>query len=267
MTWKLSVQERSFKDSSDAKPFWAFLSIIFSRAFFIASTFHTCVITPNCATTMTPLIHIIRHGEALHNVERGYPHRDPPLTKAGAASTKRVNLAVQPNLILISPMTRTIETAMNMFPFLTKPGPFEIPVHIWPDLREANDAVCNKSLSRTELASKFPQFDFSECHEEWDYPEHSIEAATARAESVRRRLKDLATTHSNIAVITHRGIKAFLVKGKRFGLAEVRCYRFATGEEAQDDNIRRGINTDTLEEQDFGPTVLILEESQRKDRV
>jgi len=79
-------------------------------------------------------------------------------------------------------------------------------------------------------------------------------------------LKDLSATYSNIAVITHRGIKAFLVKGKRFGLAEIRCYRFATEEEAQDEKIRRGVNTDTLEEQDFGPTVLILEEGQRKDR-
>jgi broad specificity phosphatase PhoE len=214
---------------------------------------------------MTALVHIIRHGEALHNVQRGCPHRDPPLTKAGNVSTKRVNLTVQPDLILISPMTRTIETAMNMFPFLTKTGPFHIPVQVWPDLREANDAVCNKGLSRKELASKFPQFDFSECNEEWDYPEHSTEAATERAERVRRRLKELSATYSNIAVITHRGIKAFLVKGKRFGLAEVRRYRFATEEETQNDDIRRGVNTDTLEEQDFGPTVMILGESQRKD--
>ena len=215
---------------------------------------------------MTSLVHIVRHGEALHNVQRGYPDRDPPLTKAGNASTKRINLNVRPDLILISPMTRTIETAMNLFPFLNGAGPWEVPTQIWPNLREANDAICNKGLSRAELASKFPQFDFSECHEEWDYPEHSIESATTRGENVRRRLKDLSTTYSNIVVVTHRGIKAFLVKGKRFGLAETRCYRFATEEETQDDKIRRGVNTDTGEEQDFGPTVLILEESQRKDR-
>jgi broad specificity phosphatase PhoE len=215
---------------------------------------------------MMPLVHIIRHGEALHNVQRGYPDRDPPLTKAGNASTKRIDLTVRPDLILISPMTRTIETAMNIFPFLNEAGAFDIPTQIWPDLREANDAICNKGLSQMDLASKFPQFDFSECHEEWDYPEHSIPGATARAERVRKRLKELSATHNNIAVITHRGIKAFLVKGKRFGLAETRCYRFATEEEAQEEKIRRGVNTDTLEEQDFGPTVLILEEGQRKDR-
>jgi broad specificity phosphatase PhoE len=214
---------------------------------------------------MPPLIYIVRHGEALHNAQRGYPHRDPPLTKAGVHTTTRISLAVQPDLILISPMTRTIQTALNMFPFLAKKGPFEIPVQIWPDLREANNAICNKGLSRAEMQSKFPQFDFSECHEKWDYPEHTMENATLRAEKVRRRLKDLSMTYNTIAVITHRGIKAFLVKGKRFGLAEKRMYRFATDAEAEKESIRRGLNSDTLEEQDFGPTVLILEESQRKN--
>jgi len=215
---------------------------------------------------MSPLIHIIRHGEALHNVQRGYPDRDPPLTKAGNYSTKHINLVAQPDLIIISPMTRTLQTAMNIVPSLAEQALFDIPVQIWPDLREANDAICNKGLSRAELESKFPQFDFSECNREWDYAYHTIQDATDRAERVRKRLKELSTSYRNIAIITHRGFKAFLVKGKRFGLAEVRCYRFASEEEAKDEKIRRGVNFDTLEEQDFGPTVLILQESQRKDR-
>ncbi|KAF1833983.1 phosphoglycerate mutase-like protein [Decorospora gaudefroyi] len=213
---------------------------------------------------MAPLVQIIRHGEALHNVQQGYASRDPPLTKAGVYTTKRINLAVQPDLILISPMTRTIQTAINMFPFLADDSPFEIPAQIWPNLREANDSICNKGLSRAELQSKFPQFDFSDCHEVWDYAEHTLENATARAEEVRRRLKDLSVTYDNIAVITHRGFKAFMVKGKRFGLAESRVYRFATEDEARNESVRRGLNSDTLEEQDFGPTVLMLDESQRR---
>ncbi|RMZ68251.1 phosphoglycerate mutase family [Pyrenophora seminiperda CCB06] len=215
---------------------------------------------------MTPLIHLIRHGKAAHNVQSGYPDHDPPLTKSGHYTTKHIELAAKPDLILISPMTRTLQTAMNMFPFLVEQAPFDIPVQVWPDLREANDAICNKGLSRAELESKYPQFNFSECNEEWDYPEHTISRATERAERVRKRLKELSMSYSNIAVITHRGFKEFLVKGKRFGLAEVRCYRFASEEEARDEKVRRGVNSNTLKEQDFGPTVLILDESQRKDR-
>ncbi|KNG51821.1 hypothetical protein TW65_01014 [Stemphylium lycopersici] len=212
---------------------------------------------------MAPRIHIIRHGEALHNLRRGYSDPDPPLTKAGHHTTKHINLAAQPDIILISPMTRTIQTAINIFPFLAEQAPFRIPVQIWPDLRETYDGVCNKGLPRAELEARFPQFDFSECREEWDYPEYAFERATQRAEVVRKRLKDLSAGYENIAVITHRGFKEFLVKGKRFGLAEVRCYRFASEEEAGDDKVRRGVNSETLGEQDFGPTVLVLDQSQR----
>lgn len=215
---------------------------------------------------MPPLVHIIRHGEGLHNVERGYPHRDPPLTAAGAQAATEIQLVTKPDLILISPMTRTIQTAMNVFPYLKddKYGCIT-PVQIWPDLREAHDATCNKGRSRAELESKFRQFDFSECHTEWDYPEHTVKGATARAENVRQRLKNLAITYKNIAIITHRGFIAYLVKGRRFNVCETRSYRFVADGEAHDDNLRMGLNCDTLQEQDFGPTVLLLHDPQGKE--
>lgn len=210
------------------------------------------------STQQKPTIFIVRHGEALHNVERGYPHCDPPLTDAGGNAAKRVKLSTTPDIILVSPMTRTIQTAMNMFPQLEHQAPFPMPIQIWPDLREANDAICNKGLGRAELESKFPQFDFSACHNEWDYSPHTIEDATCRAERVRERLKELSTTYRNIAVITHRGFIAFLVKGRRFNPSETRSYMFATAEEVQNESVRIGTNCDTLQEQDFGPTVLVL---------
>jgi len=64
----------------------------------------------------------------------------------------------------------------------------------------------------------------------------------------------------------HRSLKAFLVKGKGFGLAEVRCNRFASEEEVKGEKIRTDVNCNTLEDQDFGPTVLILEKKiQRRE--
>ena len=160
-------------------------------------------------------------------------------------------------------MTRTLQTAINMFPFLAEQAPFKIPVQIWPDLRETYDSICNNGLSRKELEAGFPQFDFSECHAEWDYAWYEFERATERAERVRERLKGLEGRYANIAVVTHRGFKEFLVKGKRFGLAEVRRYRWATEEEAKDERVRWGVNSDSLGEQDFGPTVLVLDEGKR----
>jgi broad specificity phosphatase PhoE len=111
------------------------------------------------------LVHIIRHGEAVHNVERGYPHCDPPLTEVGIRATKELVMSMIPDLIIISPMTRTIQTAMNVFPGLEDDGSPAIPVQIWPDLREANDAVCNQGRSRVEMQAIFREFDFSECPE------------------------------------------------------------------------------------------------------
>jgi broad specificity phosphatase PhoE len=211
---------------------------------------------PSSPSLSTALVHIIRHGEALHNVHRGYPHRDPPLTEAGWQATKEIALPNRPDVIIISPMTRTIQTATSMFPDLQDTDSFSIPVQIWPDLREANDAICNKGLSRAEIEAKFPQLDFSECHEQWDYTSHDVADATARAERVRQRLQHLSTTFKNIAVISHRGFIAFLVKGRRFQPAEMRSYEFAT--EAQREESRRGLHCDLLQEHDFGPTVLLL---------
>lgn len=210
-------------------------------------------------------IHLVRHGEALHNVEGDSVGRDPPLTHQGHDATQNIQLPTNPDLVLISPMTRTIQTALNIFPFLREQNPFPIPVEIWPDLRETHNAECNKGLPLVELSEKFPQFDYSRCSELWDYPPHSIEAATIRAERVRKALKELSATYSNIVVITHRGFIAYLAKGRRFNTCETRCYRFSTDEETQNPAIRKGVNCDTLLEQDFGPTVLVLESDLQRD--
>ena len=107
---------------------------------------------------------------------------------------------------------------------------------------------------------KFPQFDFAGCPEEWDHPPHSIDGASARAEVVRRRLKELSKTYSDIALITRRGFIAFLVQGDCFDVCESRSYRFGTDQGADVDVGRMGVNVDTKELQDFGPTLLVPHE-------
>ena len=51
-----------------------------------------------------------------------------------------------------------------------------------------------------------------QCPDEWNYPPHTVEVATVRAEVVRRRLKELSKVYSNIALLTSRGFIAFLVE-------------------------------------------------------
>ena len=207
--------------------------------------------------TPTSIIYIIRHGQSLHNIDHSYSHRDPPLTSAGEEATKEIVIPAVPDLIVVSPMTRTIQTAMNAFPSILGADRFQPEVQIWPDLREAHDANCNKGVSRAEITARFSQFNFAECPEEWNYPTHTIENATARAELVRRRLKEASKVYRNIALITHRGFIAFLVKGDRFALCEARSYCFSMDNEGNAPSSRMGINVDTKETQDFGPTVLV----------
>lgn len=155
---------------------------------------------------------------AFRSVDKPYPHRDPPLTKVGTKQAEKVLLPAKPDLIIVSPMTRTIQTTLIAFrQFLGESSTqAKTEVQIWPELREAHDAICNKGVSRAEIAAAFPQFDFSSCPEEWDYPPHSVESATLRAETVRRRLMNLSASYQNIFLVTHRGLIAFLVEGPRY---------------------------------------------------
>ncbi|KAJ6531062.1 phosphoglycerate mutase-like protein [Mycena capillaripes] len=166
---------------------------------------------------------ILRHGQAIHNVQRGYPFRDPPLTEQGLDEARAVSLGFRPDLIICSPMTRTIQTALAVFPDLLSPE-FTIAVEIWPDLREAHDAICNKGVPRTELSAAFPALDFSRCIDEWDYESHSRKSATQRAERVRKALAE--RPEQNILLVTHRGFINYLIQvaGPQFSNCELRSY-------------------------------------------
>lgn len=106
-------------------------------------------------------------------------------------------------------MTRTIQTANAVFSDLMSPE-FTITIEIWPDLREAHDAICNKGVPRAELSAAFPALDLSRCSDEWDYEPHSRPAATQRAEQVRKTLAE--RPEQNILLVTHRAFINYLIE-------------------------------------------------------
>lgn len=89
-------------------------------------------------------------------------------------------------------------------------------------MRLTYDALCNKGVSCDEMFNKFPDVDFSQCQETWDYgyPPHSFEdTVLGRAESVRLRLKVVETgVYRSIYLvrIPLRECISFLVQGERF---------------------------------------------------
>jgi broad specificity phosphatase PhoE len=152
----------------------------------------------------------------LISIDRTYNLRDPSLTDKGIAQaeTLRIQLStifnkVGPSAIVTSPMTRTINTVRTLFPSAFTGGPDAIPLHIWPDLREAHDAICNQGRSRAEMQALHPGLDFSACDEEWNYKPHNFEDAADRAAAVRKELMNLPGPH--IVVVGHRGFIAYLV--------------------------------------------------------
>ncbi|RYP69916.1 hypothetical protein DL771_005809 [Monosporascus sp. 5C6A] len=153
---------------------------------------------------------------SLHNVDRGFPHRDPPLTAVGSQQATNVHLPAEPDLIIVFPMTRTTQTALIVLRQLLSSSPAKLELQIWPDLREAHDAICNKGVARADMVAKFAQLDFSACHEGWDYPPHSFEDTAARAERIRQRLRDLSCSYKNIFLVRNRGFITFLAKGEKF---------------------------------------------------
>ena len=106
------------------------------------------------------------------SIDRTYNLRDPPLTDKGFVQAETLGIQlltifkIVPSAIVTSPMTRTIQTARTLFPSAFTEGPDAIPLKIWPDLREAHDAICNQGRSRAEMQALHAGLDFSTCDEE-----------------------------------------------------------------------------------------------------
>jgi len=137
-------------------------------------------------------------------------------------------LSFKPDLIISSPMSRAIQTTQTAFCHILQ-GPAAVPLTIWPDLREAHDAICNKGVSRSALLEIFPDLDFSLCMEEWDYEPHSDGAALERAERVKAAL--WKCDEKDIVIVSHRAFISYLVGGPQFTNCEIRSYMLTSEKE------------------------------------
>ena len=159
-------------------------------------------------------LYLIRHGHSLHNelfhkigVEafRLPDCIDSPLTneghlqsiELGQSWTKKREI----ELVLVSPLTRTLETAMNIF------GDTDIPMISEEFLREypIGEDTCNKRSSLTLLKNKYPRVDFNLKTDQdtlWtqDYRE-SIDELEQRLDEMVKYLQN--RKEKNIAIVGH----------------------------------------------------------------
>jgi hypothetical protein len=78
---------------------------------------------------MPPTLILIRHAQALHNVASDFSLHDPPLSELGERqcaelqeSLKKEDIANKVELIVVSPMRRTLQTAMLGLGWLIEKG-------------------------------------------------------------------------------------------------------------------------------------------------
>jgi glucosyl-3-phosphoglycerate phosphatase len=167
--------------------------------------------------TVTPRIHLFRHGESTFNASWDAFGLDPGHPDAGLTDLghEQVRLALpdvrelDAQVIITSPARRALQTTLGLFPaFQSRP-----PVVVEPLARDrfAGDS-CDYGRSSNELAAEFPELDFAHLAESWWWPTpdgvlsahiESPRAFARRVEALRARL--LSRCESSILVVAHQG--------------------------------------------------------------
>ena len=163
---------------------------------------------------MSKSLHLIRHGHSLHNelfhkigvqAFRIPATIDSPLTQEGHLQSIELGhswvLKKDIELVLVSPLTRTLETCMNIF------GDTDIPMISHEFLREypIGEDTCNKRSSLSLLKNKYPKIDFHLDSDQdifWrqEYRE-TMEELEGRLQIMINHLKD--RKEKNIAIVGH----------------------------------------------------------------
>ena len=173
---------------------------------------------------MTKLLYLIRHGYALHNelflksalnpqIFRSSEVLDSPLTQYGHDQSIQLGYNWEKKheveLVVVSPLMRTLETAMNIF------GDTNIPIISLEFLREypLGRDTCNKRSNRDFLKNKFPKIDFNNLEHNEDIlwrPDtmETIESLENRINTMKKYL--LNRQEKNIAIVGHSSFIGYL---------------------------------------------------------
>ena len=158
-------------------------------------------------------LYLIRHGHSLHNelfLKMGVKAfripevKDSPLTDKGHHQSKSLGETIGEkhiDLVLVSPLMRTLETAENIF------GDKNIPIRCMECLREYPLGLdtCNIRSSVKFLMGKFPEIDFTELVSDtdiyWKPGGETFDELDERISEFVEYVKKLP--HKKIAVISH----------------------------------------------------------------
>ncbi|KAB2571557.1 Histidine phosphatase superfamily clade-1 [Lasiodiplodia theobromae] len=192
---------------------------------------------------MPPTLILIRHAEALHNVDKDYSIPDPVLSQLGLQQCTELRdhlrqgkerpqvseLAERAELIVVSPMRRTLQTALLGLDWLVEKG---VPLRPDAGWQENSDKPCDTGSPVSVLQKEFPSVDFQTVDP--IYPE-KVEPATnpyafSRRAVVARGQTCLEWLHKRpekvIVVVSHSGFLRCSVSQRRYANADYRVFDF-----------------------------------------
>ncbi|KAL1840790.1 hypothetical protein VTJ49DRAFT_7745 [Mycothermus thermophilus] len=187
---------------------------------------------------MPPTLVLIRHAQAHHNVDRKYHSMpDPELTETGIQECLELREHLKATLpadrkielIVVSPMRRTIQTCLTALDWLIEAGVPVIPDARW---QETQAKPCDTGSPVSVLTTEFPTIDFSSLDPV--YPDKTSPAGAAYRWSkpaiLARGQSALADLYQRsedvIAVVSHSGFMRTAVAGRWFQNADYRIFDF-----------------------------------------
>ncbi|KAK4119265.1 phosphoglycerate mutase-like protein [Parathielavia appendiculata] len=189
---------------------------------------------------MPPTLILVRHAQALHNVDKDYTLHDPELSELGRKQCAELKEQLIPRipknldvgLIIVSPMKRTLETALLAFGELIDRG---IPIVAHAGWQETSAKPCDVGSPLASLPPLFPQVDFS--HVDPVFPDktspagafyrYSRQAVVHRGQTVLRELRD--RPEKAVIVVSHSGFLKHAVTGHFYMNADYRIFDFVDG--------------------------------------
>lgn len=187
---------------------------------------------------MPPTLLLIRHAQALHNIADDWSLHDPQLSELGIQQSKELQESLKGSdignkveLIVVSPMRRTLQTASIGLEWLIK----EKGIKVLPDAgwQENSDTPCDTGSPLDTLAQEFPDFDFSVVDPLFPDKTTNLSsnpyAFTAKALLARGQacLQALYSRPEKvIAVVSHSGFLRVGVANRRFFNADWRVFDY-----------------------------------------
>ncbi|KAI1394985.1 phosphoglycerate mutase-like protein [Hypoxylon fuscum] len=183
---------------------------------------------------MAPIVILIRHGEAEHNLENNWELPDPSLTEKGIEQAKALAAELEADFpftkdecrIVVSPLRRTLQTVQHGLQWLRDRG---VPVEVRAEWQETTNNPCDVGDEPSVIQNEWPDLDFSTLDPVYPQKiglyEASEKAFLKRADFAKRWLFE--RPEKCIVVVTHSGFVRRFVEGPKYLHVEYRTYQLA----------------------------------------